>query len=78
MAETDSPLKLLVSTCILDFAAWLLQEEVQDAQPLNVELPGENLAVDLVFRAPCVMAATSCCTLNSKVHAVASPCPGAC
>ena len=50
MAETDSPLQLLVSTGILDFAAWLLQEEVQDAQPLNVELPGEDLAVDLVFR----------------------------
>lgn len=50
MAETDSPLKLLVSEGILDFAAWLLHADVQDAQPLNVELPGENLTVDLAYR----------------------------
>ncbi len=49
MAETDSPLKRLVSTFILDFAAWLLQADVRAARPLNVELPGETRSVDLVF-----------------------------
>src|SRR5712691_303819 len=50
MASTDSPLKRLVSTFITDFAAWLLKVQVRGARPLNVELPGETLAVDQVFR----------------------------
>src|SRR4029453_2772983 len=50
MASTDSPLKRLVSTFITDFAAWLLKTQVQEARPLNIELPGETLAVDQVFR----------------------------
>jgi predicted transposase YdaD len=49
MADTDSPLKQLVSTFISDFAAWLLQAEVREAHPLNVELPAETLAADQVF-----------------------------
>jgi hypothetical protein len=50
MASTDSPLKRLVSTFITDFAAWLLKAQVREARPLNIELPGETLAVDQVFR----------------------------
>lgn len=50
MASMDSPLKRLVSTFITDFAAWLLKAQVRDAHPLNVELAGETLAVDQVFR----------------------------
>jgi hypothetical protein len=50
MASTDSPLKRLVSTFITDFAAWLLKAQVREARPINVELPGETLAVDQVFR----------------------------
>ena len=49
MAETDSPLKRLVSHFITDFAAWLLQRPVRDARPLNVELPTETVMVDQVF-----------------------------
>ena len=50
MADTDSPLKQLVSAFITDFAAWLLQAEVRDAYPLNVELPAAMLAADQVFQ----------------------------
>ena len=50
MADTDSPLKQLVSAFITDFAAWLLQAEVRAAHPLNVELPAETLAADQVFQ----------------------------
>jgi predicted transposase YdaD len=50
MADTDSPLKQLVSAFITDFASWLLQAEVRDAHPLNVELPAETLAADRVFQ----------------------------
>jgi hypothetical protein len=50
MASTDSPLKRLVSTFITGFAAWLLKTQVREVRPLNIELPGETLAVDQVFR----------------------------
>src|SRR5262249_52030090 len=50
MAETDSLLKRLVSTCILDFASWLLGTAVQTARPLQSELPGSTVAVDQVFQ----------------------------
>jgi hypothetical protein len=50
MAETDSLLKRLVSTCILDFASWLLGTAVQTARPLQSELPGTTVAVDQVFQ----------------------------
>ena len=46
MADTDSPLKQLVSAFITDFAAWLLQAEVRAAHSLNVELPAATLAAD--------------------------------
>jgi hypothetical protein len=49
MADTDGPLKRLVSTFSTDFASWLLKAEMREARPLNVELPGETLAVDQVF-----------------------------
>jgi predicted transposase YdaD len=49
MADTDSPLKHLFSAFITDFAAWLLQADVRDAHPLNIELPAEMLAADQVF-----------------------------
>jgi len=50
MAETDSLLKRLVSTFILDFAPWLLGTAVQDARPLQSELPAATMAVDQVFQ----------------------------
>lgn len=50
MAATDDPLKLLVETFIEDFAAWLLQAEVVEAHPLNVELPGQPQRVDQLYR----------------------------
>jgi hypothetical protein len=49
MADTDSPLKQLFSAFIADFAAWLLQADVRDAYPLNIELPAETLAADQIF-----------------------------
>ena len=50
MAETDSLLKRLVSTFILDFASWLLDTAVQSARPLQSELPAVTVAVDQVFQ----------------------------
>jgi len=50
MAETDSLLKRLVSTFLLDFASWLLGPAVQTARPLQSELPGTTVAVDQVFQ----------------------------
>ena len=50
MAETDSLLKRLVSTFMLDFASWLLGTTVQTARPLQSELPGTTVAVDQVFQ----------------------------
>jgi predicted transposase YdaD len=50
MAETDSLLKRLISTFILDFATWLLGTAVQTARPLQSELPGTTVAVDQVFQ----------------------------
>jgi len=49
MAPIDSLLKRLVSAFIMDFASWLLKADVQEARPLNIELPTETLAVDQVF-----------------------------
>jgi Domain of unknown function (DUF4351) len=50
MAATDSLLKRLVSTFLLDFASWLLGTAVQTARPLQSELPGTTVAVDQVFQ----------------------------
>ena len=50
MAETDSLLKRLVSTFIVDFATWLLRAPVRAARPLQSELPGTTVAVDQVFQ----------------------------
>ena len=50
MAETDSLLKRLVSTFMLDFASWLLGTAVQTARPLQSELPGTTVTVDQVFQ----------------------------
>lgn len=51
MAETDDPLKRLLHTSIKDFAAWLLNAEVIDAQTVNIELPGgEPVRADHLFR----------------------------
>jgi len=49
MTETDSLLKRLVSTFVLDFAAWLLGTVVQTVRPLPSELPAGTVAVDQVF-----------------------------
>jgi hypothetical protein len=50
MAETDSLLKRLVSTFILDFATWLLRTQVRAARPLQSALPGTTVQVDQVFQ----------------------------
>jgi predicted transposase YdaD len=50
VAETDSLLKRLVSSFVLDFASWLLGTAVQTARPLQSELPGTTVAVDQVFQ----------------------------
>ena len=50
MAETDSLLKRLVSTFVVDFAAWLLGTPVQTAQALPSELPGTTAIADQVFQ----------------------------
>src|SRR5262245_12560997 len=50
MAATDDPLKLLVESSILDFAAWLLNAEVIEAHTLNSELPGQSRRVDQLYR----------------------------
>ena len=49
MAETDSPLKRLVSAYITDFATWLLRANVRQARSLNVELTAATLTADQVF-----------------------------
>lgn len=49
MAQTDSPLKDLVESSILDFATWLFNAEVVSAQALNVEFPGQDARVDRLF-----------------------------
>lgn len=50
MAATDHPLKRLVSTCITEFASWLLSTPVHAVRPLNVELPADLLTTDQVFQ----------------------------
>jgi len=50
MASTDNPLKQLVESCITDFATWLLDSAVIDAQPLNVELLAQTVRVDQLYR----------------------------
>jgi len=50
MASTDNPLKQLVESCITDFATWLLDSAVLDAQPLNVELLAQTVRVDQLYR----------------------------
>ncbi len=49
MTESDSPLKVLVRRFIKDFARWLLDREIIDAQELSVELPGEPVLLDQLF-----------------------------
>ncbi len=49
MAETDSLLKRLVSTFVLDFAAWLLGTAVQTVRPLPSKLPASTVTVDQAF-----------------------------
>ena len=48
MAETDSLLKRLVNTFLVDFATWLLGTQVRTARLLPSELPGATVAVDQV------------------------------
>jgi predicted transposase YdaD len=49
MAETDSLLKRLASTFVVDFATWLLGTAMQSGQPLPSELPPQTVVVDQVF-----------------------------
>ncbi len=50
MTTTDSPLKQLVDAFSADFAAWLLETDVREIQSLPVELPGQDVFADQVFR----------------------------
>jgi len=52
MAETDSPLKLLLSASITEFAEWLLKAKVLKVTSQNIELlpPTEVLRTDQVFQ----------------------------
>ena len=52
MAETDSPLKLLLSASITEFAEWLLKAKVLSVTSQNIELlpPTEVLRTDQVFQ----------------------------
>jgi hypothetical protein len=50
MAETDSPLKRLVQSAPVDFAAWLLNTEVIVAHEINIELPADVVRVDQLYR----------------------------
>lgn len=50
MAETDGPLKRLVSQFSTEFAAWLLSADVRQTQPLNTDLPVTPVAADQVFQ----------------------------
>ncbi|ETX01073.1 MAG: hypothetical protein ETSY2_37885, partial [Candidatus Entotheonella gemina] len=50
MAETDGPLKRLVSQFSTEFAAWLLSANVRQTRSLNTDLPGTPVAADQVFR----------------------------
>ena len=50
MADTDSPLKRLVSLFSAEFAAWLLRADVRQTHPLDTELPGAPVVADQVFR----------------------------
>jgi predicted transposase YdaD len=50
MAETDSPLKRLVQSAPVDFAAWLLNAEVIAAHEINIELPADVVRVDQLYR----------------------------
>jgi predicted transposase YdaD len=46
----DAILKQLVADDALTFAAWLLNTAVDAVEPLTVELPGEPIRADTVFR----------------------------
>jgi hypothetical protein len=63
MAETDSLLKRLVSSFILDFASWLLSTAVQGARPLQSALPAATVAVDQVFQVTLTGTAEHCCCI---------------
>jgi hypothetical protein len=53
MAETDSPLKILVREFAPDFAAWLLNVDpaaIQHVRVLNIELPAGKVSSDTILR----------------------------
>lgn len=50
MAIFDALLKQLVADDAREFAGWLLNMEVEDVEPLTVELPATQVRVDTVFR----------------------------
>lgn len=53
MAETDSPLKILVREFAPDFAAWLLRVDsiaIRHVQVLNIELPAGRVSSDTILR----------------------------
>ncbi|CAN5864800.1 hypothetical protein BH10CHL1_BH10CHL1_29930 [soil metagenome] len=66
MAATDSPLKQLVEACIMDFATWLLDSAVIDAQPLNMELLAQTVRVDQLYRVTLANNRVSNCILNFR------------
>jgi predicted transposase YdaD len=50
MGLFDALLKQLVDDFAPDFAAWLLDSEVESIEPLTLDLPAETLATDTLFR----------------------------
>ena len=50
MALVDVLLKQLVAGDAGAFAAWLLDADVDEVEPLTVELPAEPIRADMVFR----------------------------
>jgi predicted transposase YdaD len=51
MAETDSPLKQLVTCCIAEFAAWVMKTDISSVTPCPVELQPSTTSIDsdLIF-----------------------------
>lgn len=49
MAETDPPLKRLISQFSVEFATWLLNATVHQTRALPADLPGAPVVADQVF-----------------------------
>lgn len=50
MGVFDNLLKQVIANDAAAFASWILQAPVNEIEPVSVELPGEALRADAVFR----------------------------